>query len=164
MPNAAPKIDLAVNGGDWPPKAALRRLAGRVVRAAAGALALPGDAELSLLFTDDAQMRRLNAEWRGVDKPTNVLSFPGRASPQPGGGASPLLGDIALAAETVRREADEAGLALEDHLAHLLVHGLLHLLGHDHLQADEAGRMEALEVDILRRLDIADPYAGRALA
>jgi probable rRNA maturation factor len=103
------------------------------------------------LFTNDAAMRKLNAEWRGKDKPTNVLSFPAARGP--------LLGDIALAAETVAREARLADKPLEDHIAHLIIHGFLHLLGYDHEVERQAEEMEALERSALSRMGIADPYA-----
>ncbi|MEN3975444.1 rRNA maturation RNase YbeY [Emcibacter sp. SYSU 3D8] len=114
------------------------------------------DAEVSVLFADDAFVRDLNARWRGQDKPTNVLSFPAAAAPaqQPR-----ALGDIVLAYETVAREAQEAGKPFTHHAAHLLVHGFLHLLGYDHETEAEADDMEAREVRILETLDIPDPYA-----
>lgn len=106
---------------------------------------------MSLLFTDAAGIRELNARYRGKDRPTNVLSFP-----QPSG---PLLGDVILAAEIVRQEAALAGKRLEDHIAHLVVHGFLHLLGYDHEVDADAEKMEELERVALNRLGIADPYA-----
>jgi probable rRNA maturation factor len=113
--------------------------------------------ELSVVFTDDEHVRQLNADYREKDKATNVLSFPG--SPPDSKLFGPLLGDIVVARETVVAEAVDLGLAFEDHLTHLMVHGLLHLFGHDHLEDDEAERMESLETEILARLGIADPYA-----
>jgi probable rRNA maturation factor len=104
-----------------------------------------------VVFTDDAAMRRLNARYRGKDKATNVLSFPQKSGP--------LLGDVILAAETVRREAALAAKPLEDHMAHLIIHGFLHLLGHDHEEDAEAEKMEQLERLALQRLGIPDPYA-----
>ena len=102
-------------------------------------------------------MRALNLRWRGVDKPTNVLSFP--AAP-PGRSAEPgTLGDIALAYETLAREAEELGVPLADHYRHLVAHGFLHLIGYDHETDEEAERMEALETRIMARLGAADPYA-----
>lgn len=118
-----------------------------------------GDAEVSVLFADDAFIRGLNARWRGQDKPTNVLSFPVAAASVPGPRA---LGDIVLAYETVSREAREAGKPFDHHAAHLLVHGFLHLLGYDHETDAAAAVMEALEVRILETLDIPDPYAENA--
>lgn len=115
--------------------------------------------ELSLLFTDDASIREINAEWREQDKPTNVLSFP--AYPlQPGGKPGPMLGDIIFAHETVAREAVELEKPFEAHLSHLLVHGFLHLFGYDHMNDEEATIMEGLETRILLGLGHADPYAG----
>jgi phosphate starvation-inducible protein PhoH and related proteins len=103
------------------------------------------------LFTSNDAIKALNAQWRGKDAPTNVLSFP---APETAG----TLGDIALAYETCAREADEQGKSLKDHATHLLVHGLLHLLGYDHEADDDAAEMEGLEKDILAGLGIADPY------
>lgn len=109
--------------------------------------------EMTLLLTGDAAMAALNARFRSVAKPTNVLSFP---SGEEGEG---FLGDIALARETCLREAEEQGLALSDHAAHLIVHGMLHLIGYDHQEDAEADRMERREVAILETLGVADPYA-----
>lgn len=119
----------------------------------------------SLLFTTDAEVHALNREWRGRDKPTNVLSFPmlERAAllelaPD---GPPEMLGDLALAFETCAREAQEKSIPLEHHAAHLIVHGMLHLAGHDHeLSEEDADKMEALEVAILAKLGIADPYGA----
>ena len=122
-------------------------------------------AEVSVLLCDDARMRALNATHRQQDRATNVLSFPAleldpeRLSPRPA--ARPvLLGDIVLAAETVAAEATADGKRPADHLRHLVVHGCLHLLGHDHQDDAEAGRMERLESLILGELGVPDPYAG----
>lgn len=114
--------------------------------------------ELSVVFTDDEGIRQLNAGWRGKDKPTNVLSFPAFTL-KPGDPLPPMLGDIVLAAETVAREAELEKKPLEHHITHLVVHGLLHLLGHDHEAEDEAEIMEAAERRALARLAIPDPYA-----
>lgn len=113
---------------------------------------------VSCLFACDAEVQRLNATWRGKDRPTNVLSFP--AEPLPGlpEQEEQPLGDIALALGTVEREAAEKGIAADAHITHLLVHGLLHLIGYDHIDADDARQMESLETRILARLGIADPY------
>lgn len=155
-------VDLMVEAGDWLPEDHLAALVARAVEAsfAEARLAAVEGSELSVVFTDDAHMRALNGAWRQKDKATNVLSFPG--SPPGRGRFGPMLGDIVLAAETIRAEAREEGLALDDHLTHLLVHGLLHLFGHDHIEDAEAERMEALETAVLGRLGIADPYADRA--
>ncbi|MEO5324873.1 rRNA maturation RNase YbeY [Mesorhizobium sp. CC13] len=153
-------IDLMVEAGAWAGEDELRALVERAVPAAlaeAGADMAQG-VELSLVFTDDESIRRLNAEWRGKDKPTNVLSFP--AFPiAPGDPLPPMLGDIVLASETVAREAAEEDKPLENHITHLIVHGLLHLLGYDHETDEEAEEMEALERRALARLAIPDPYA-----
>lgn len=117
------------------------------------------ESELSLVFTNDHDIRKLNAQWRNIDKPTNVLSFPA-FDIAPGNTPGPLLGDIVLAHETVTREADNENKSINDHLTHLLVHGLLHLVGYDHQTDDEAEQMEQLEREILSNLGIADPYAN----
>lgn len=154
-------LDVMTGPGDWARIGALEGLARRAVEAA---LAVAGEprspAELSLLLTDDAGVQELNRTWRGQDKPTNVLSFPGSGPASPDGVSH--LGDIALAYETVAREAAGEGKSLADHLTHLIVHGTLHLLGHDHGSDEEAEAMEALEVEALARLGIADPYRDMA--
>lgn len=122
--------------------------------AASEALFEPTDAEVSVLLCDDAEIRRLNAQWRGKDTATNVLSFP--AANQ--GGAQRHLGDIAVAYETLAREASDEGKMIGRHLSHLTVHGYLHLLGFDHETDEEADEMEELEREILAGLGIADPY------
>lgn len=129
-------------------------LASRLVkRAAEAALAAEGEeGEIAFLLTDDARMQALNRDHRGKDAPTNVLSFPA-AGPD-----EAFLGDIALGLETLEREAGEQGKSLEDHLTHLVVHGVLHLLGYDHMEADEAEAMEGLETRILTGLGVSDPY------
>ncbi len=113
------------------------------------------DAELVVRIVDEAEGRVLNHRWRGIDRATNVLSFPADLPP---GLTLPLLGDIVLCAPVVAREAVEQRKALTDHYAHLVVHGVLHLLGHDHQQDEEAERMEGIETQVLADLGIADPY------
>jgi probable rRNA maturation factor len=117
--------------------------------------------EVAIRLADDAVQQRLNRDWRGVDAPTNVLAFPAW---EPGAeippGAPLLLGDVVLALETIAREAVEQGKPLADHLSHLVVHGVLHLLGYDHATEAEAIAMEALETSILARLGVPDPYHG----
>lgn len=160
MTKPAIAIDLAVEAGEWPRKPGLRAIATKAVRAALLEAAVPANAvsEVSIVFSDDAHIRALNASWRNKDKPTNVLSFP--AFPiAPGDPVPPMLGDIVLASQTVAREAELEGKPLEHHISHLVVHGLLHLLGYDHEDEDEAERMEALERAALARLAIPDPYA-----
>lgn len=151
------EIDFLVEAGDWPDLSGIEALVRRAVDAALDASAVSGESELSVVLTDDAHIRRLNGDWRAKDKPTNVLSFP--AFPAYGTGAlPPLLGDIVLAYETIRDEAVEQAKSFEHHLTHLVVHGLLHLLGHDHLTDDEAEVMEGMERRILDDLAIPDPY------
>ena len=120
--------------------------------------AAEGNGEIALLFTDDSAVAALNAEWRGKDKPTNVLSFPAPPDmPVPEGEPRPL-GDVVLALGVISREASEQGKSLRDHTAHLIVHGVLHLLGYDHETDGEAQEMEQLETSILKGLGISDPY------
>lgn len=152
-------VEIVVQSGLWTGLGDIEDLANRAVEAGT-AVAAPSPAEsyeISLLLADDAQVRELNRLWRGKDAATNVLSFPAVVPPGGGQGARPL-GDIALAFETVRREAEADGKPLADHAAHLIVHGLLHLLGFDHERDASAEEMEALEIEALRRLGIADPY------
>ncbi len=134
----------------------------RAVRAAAAqANDALGNAEVSIVLGDDALLRELNREWRAIDAPTNVLAFPCDA-PDPDGTEPVLLGDVVVSYQTAAAEAARDGRPIADHLAHLVVHGVLHLLGHDHQTETEAGVMEALETRILGTLGIADPYAGHA--
>ncbi|MFC0409974.1 rRNA maturation RNase YbeY [Roseomonas elaeocarpi] len=126
------------------------RLAQEAVLAALRAEGVQG--AVNVLLTDDREVKRLNGLHRSKNKPTNVLSFPAE---MPG-----FLGDIALALGVVRREARAAGKPLHAHLAHLVVHGALHLVGHDHLQAGEARRMEQAEARIMRRLALPNPWRG----
>ena len=151
-------IDISIESGDWPDEAALTRLLDRAVSAAFAETGAAGRSELSIVFSDDAHIRTLNAGWRGKDKPTNVLSFPAFPFPK-GGPLPPMLGDIVLAAETVAKEAGLENKPLENHITHLVIHGLLHLLGYDHETDAEAEEMEAIERSALARLAIPDPYA-----
>jgi probable rRNA maturation factor len=117
--------------------------------------AVADDSELTVRLVDVEESRALNRDYRGRDGPTNVLSFPFESPP---GIALPLLGDLVICHPVVVREAVEQDKPLRDHYAHMVVHGTLHLLGHDHLEDDEADAMEALEREILAGLGIADPY------
>ncbi|HAG35269.1 MAG TPA: rRNA maturation RNase YbeY [Erythrobacter sp.] len=160
------ELDIEIDG--WPEAADWAALADRAVEAASGVEPALANARLtaSMLFTIDEEVHALNKEWRGKDKPTNVLSFPMLERDDllalACEGPPEMLGDLALAHETCAREAAEKGIALEDHAAHLIVHGLLHLAGHDHVDSDaQAEAMEALEIAALAKLGIADPYGDR---
>ena len=146
-------VALSIEAPGWPEEPALRDLATRALAAASRLIrfAPVPDSEISLVFADDAAIQVLNASWRGKDWPTNVLSFP----QQPDG---PMLGDIVFARETVSREAALVGIAIEHHIAHLIIHGFFHLLGYDHEEEDEAERMEELERRALASIGVADPY------
>jgi probable rRNA maturation factor len=153
-------IVLSRESGDWADEAALFELAERIVSAASKTLLLKtaGPCELSLVFSNDATVKALNAEWRGKDSATNVLSFPA-FSLKPGDPLPPLLGDVILAFETTAREAAEEGKLMDHHVSHLVLHGFLHLLGYDHETEAEAEDMESIERSILAKLAIPDPYA-----
>ncbi|HZC79683.1 MAG TPA: rRNA maturation RNase YbeY, partial [Ktedonobacterales bacterium] len=158
-------VTLVEEDGDWSSFGALNE----AIRQAAAALAGHGrvsvvsGSEASVVLGSDALVRRLNRTYRGKDAATNVLSFPFQRPP----GAAPedgaYLGDVVLAAETVQLEADERGIERKHHLQHLVVHGLLHLLGYDHDTDSEAEAMERLEVDILATIGVSDPYAAAAV-
>lgn len=152
------EIDIAVDSERWSALGGIEPLARRAAEAALAIdpRAPAEDVELSLLLAGDAAVEELNRAWRGKEGPTNVLSFP--ANPAPGVPGPRPLGDIALAFETVAREAEADGKTLADHAAHLIVHGVLHLLGYDHETDAEAEIMEALEIRALARLGIANPY------
>lgn len=149
----------------------LARLAERAARAALGVLGLPADGFLiGLLGCDDSRIASLNADFRGKPQPTNVLSWPSEERgaavrgaapdlPEPGAPDDPCaLGDIAIAWETCAREAEAQGKPMVDHVTHLVVHAVLHLLGYDHIDPADAARMEGLEVRILASLGVSDPY------
>lgn len=151
---------------DWP-EGEWDALATRAAQAAGAVEPLLANPRLiaSVLFTSDVEVHTLNREWRERDKPTNVLSFPmlerGELESLALDGPPVMLGDIALAYETCAREAADKGVPLENHAAHLIVHGLLHLAGHDHVDSDaQADAMEGLETVILAKLGIADPYGA----
>lgn len=135
----------------------------RAVEAAREVAGLPAG-EISLVLADDAFIRTLNRDHRGKDRATDVLSFPQLDEGAAALGSPALLGDIVVAYETAARDAETAGVTLADHLAHLIVHGVLHLAGHDHEDDAEAEAMEGLERDALGTLGIADPYAIPARA
>lgn len=115
------------------------------------------DAELSIVLGDDALLQSLNDRYRNKNRPTNVLAFPAEDDALPG--APRMLGDVILAIETIHQEAERQNKSVADHFQHLCIHGVLHLLGHDHEQANEAAAMEALEIAILAAMGIPNPYA-----
>jgi probable rRNA maturation factor len=157
------KIDVLVDSEHWKNADAAKVLIRRALKQAATTLSTK-TAELAIVLTDDAAMRRLNRNWRGVDAPTNVLSFAtknsgDRVDEQLGTQlVGNHLGDIVLAYETVKREAHREGKPFDHHLVHLVVHGFLHLLGYDHANDAQARRMETIERAILRDLAVPDPY------
>ena len=161
-------IDISAPGIGWKRVCAdAEQLAHDAARAAladgvaAMGLASPARVELGIMLTDDAHQRQLNRTYRGQDFPTNVLAFPAWKPGTPLAMSAPvLLGDVVLAFETVAREAGEQGKPFADHFRHLIVHGVLHLLGCDHRTETEAAAMECLEITILTKLGIPDPYHG----
>lgn len=157
-----PQIEILIESDGWSAVSDVENLCGRAIAETARQASVPllPDAAVSILMTDDHAVKALNRDWRGIDKPTNVLSFPVVAPDRLA--KAPLLGDIALGYETVAREARDGDKSLSDHLSHLLVHGFLHLLGHDHETDEEAERMENLERSVLASLGIADPYCDEA--
>jgi probable rRNA maturation factor len=152
-----PTVEIVVQSASWNARRNVRQFL-RKVLAQAAATTSTRTGELAVVLTSDVEMRCLNRRWRGKDAATNVLSFPAQAF---SGIPLPLLGDIVIAYETCAHEARAQQLSFSDHLAHLVVHGFLHLIGHDHIAADEAHRMERLEAAILARLGIASPYAAK---
>lgn len=162
----AVSVELAEHSARWRERLPRRRQLCVAAVEAAFAAAKPRlsrRTEVSVVLADDALLRRLNRQWRRIDAATDVLSFPGLDEDLPPKAPS-LLGDVVLAFETASREAQEQGKPLADHLRHLVVHGVLHLLGYDHEEPGEAERMEALETEVLARLGVADPYAPRQAA
>ena len=159
------ELDIEIDGwpeGDWP---ALAERAGAAAAAVEPTL-INERLTASLLFTTDEEVHALNKQWRHKDKPTNVLSFPMLERDDlldlSADGPPEMLGDLALAYETCASEACDKNVSLSDHAAHLIVHGLLHLAGHDHVDSDaQAEAMEALEIAALAKLGIADPYGHR---
>ena len=162
--SALPLTEVLVVADCWRSEPNAEAVIHRAIAAAAEVVdADVGEAEIAVMLTDDAGIRTLNSNWRGIDKPTNVLSFPAL---QPTGDGSPdeaprMLGDIAIAFETTSGEADNEQTPFDHHLSHLAVHGFLHLIGYDHEKNDDAEAMETLEAEILAQLGIPDPYADR---
>ncbi|WP_315767733.1 MULTISPECIES: rRNA maturation RNase YbeY [unclassified Bradyrhizobium] len=159
-----PTTEVIVAADCWQEQPEAEAIIQRAIVAAAETVdADVGEAEIAVMLTDDAGIRTLNSNWRGIDKPTNVLSFPALqpTGPRDEDDAPRMLGDIAIAYETMRREADEEQKPFDHHLSHLTVHGFLHLIGYDHETDEEAQEMETLEREILAQLGIPDPYADR---
>jgi probable rRNA maturation factor len=164
LSSALPFTEVLVVADCWQTEPDAEAVIHRAIDAAAEiADADVGEAELAVMLTDDSGIQTLNRNWRGIDKPTNVLSFPAL---QPTGSGTPddaprMLGDIAIAYQTTRKEADDEQKPFDHHLSHLAVHGFLHLIGYDHENDDDAEAMESLEQEILAQLGIPDPYADR---
>jgi probable rRNA maturation factor len=165
-------LEIAIEAdGEWDSSSGWDRLARTAAAAAIAESAFPQldssdrTVELSVRLTSDAEVHALNAEWRGKDKPTNVLSFPMAEPEQLEQAAAPgpelMLGDIVLAHGVCAAEASDKGVSLDQHAAHLMVHGTLHLLGYDHMDDASAADMEAREIRALGRMGIADPYDGQ---
>ena len=154
-------LDVVVDSRLWQVERGVRAWLRRALREAAAMAATKGG-ELAIVLTDDSAIRALNRDWRGKDTATNVLSFPApihsRRGNAPPPGRPHLMGDIVIAYETAAREARAEGRPFQHHLAHLAVHGFLHLLGHDHASDAEADAMEALEIAVLARLEVPNPY------
>ena len=151
-------VDIVVESPLWKAQRGADAMLRRALAAAAALV--PSDGELAVVLTDDAAIRALNRDWRGKDAATNVLSFPAKEA-RPDRRAPRLLGDIVIAYETVAREAAAEGKPFIHHLAHLAVHGFLHLVGYDHEANEDADAMEGLEIAILARLDVPDTYMLR---
>lgn len=151
-------IDITIEAQSWGDSQRLRNLCEQATAAWCQRLGFETcDSELSMVFTDDDHIRQINARWRRKDEATNVLSFPAfdiKIGETPG----PMLGDIVLAHSIIEREAIADHKTFDDHLTHLIVHGLLHLVGYDHEKSDDAETMEQIERDILQSLAILDPY------
>jgi probable rRNA maturation factor len=159
----APSIDIQVQSPLWDAQPLAAQTVRDAIAAAAVALATPDGevSEVSIVLTDDASIQKLNRDWRGIDQPTNVLSFPAaKAGAQ---GPLPLLGDVVVAYETIEREAAEEATPFLHHLAHIAVHGYLHLLGYDHHNDSDADAMEGLESKIMLFMKLPDPYLARDL-
>jgi probable rRNA maturation factor len=154
-----PLIDVIVQSPRWKIQPRAATVVRKAIAAAAKAVSTP-HAELAILLADDSAIRALNREWRKLDAPTNVLSFPAKVA-RASHDLPRHLGDIVIAYETTAREAATQRKPFGHHLVHLAVHGYLHLLGYDHATDREAKKMERLEVDILARLGVSDPYVTR---
>jgi probable rRNA maturation factor len=151
--DAALSVDVLVQSPQWKEQRGAEAAVRAAINAAADEISSPAG-EVAVVLTDDPAIQKLNKQWRHIDKPTNVLSFPAAKS-----GA--MLGDIVIAYETLAREARDEGKEFAHHLSHLAVHGFLHLMGYDHQNDSDAGAMEELESAILARLQIPNPYLVR---
>jgi len=160
-PARAPDVEIIVASPLWKTRRRAKTVVRRAIAVAAAAVS-SGEGELAVVLTDDGAMRMLNRDWRHRDAATNVLSFPA-GKPRAPRGAPRLLGDIVIAYETTEREARAGGKPFTHHLAHLAVHGFLHLVGYDHMKSDEAEAMEGMETAILARLEVPDPYLARGV-
>jgi len=171
----APEVDIVVDSALWRSRRSTKALLRRAIAEAASAVSTSGG-EVAVLLTDDSAIRTLNRNWRRKDVPTNVLSFPMLENPSPPAGAGKwhpktrntpihrkpcLFGDIVIAYETTEREARAERKPFAHHLAHLAVHGFLHLVGYDHAGDSEAEAMEGLETAILARMGVPDPHIAR---
>jgi probable rRNA maturation factor len=152
-----PSVDIQVASPLWQAQPHAEETVRAAIAAAAAALSAT-DGEVSIVLTDDAAIRTLNRDWRHIDKATNVLSFP---ASKIAGGSNAMLGDIVIAYETLDRECTDEGHDFLHHLAHLTVHGFLHLIGYDHQNDADADDMEALERKIMATLQMPDPYLAR---
>ena len=148
-----------IRSARWRKRPSAKIVVKKAVLAAAEAVSTPR-AELAIVLSDDSAMQALNREWRGKDAPTNVLSFAATAAPGRARSATPYIGDVVIAYQTTVREAVAEGKPFNHHLAHLAVHGFLHLLGYDHDNNSDAQEMERVERTVLKRLAIPDPYAA----
>jgi probable rRNA maturation factor len=157
---AAPSVDIQAQSPLWDGQPLAEQTVRDAIAAAAAALST-ADGEVSILLTDDKAIRVLNRDWRGIDKPTNVLSFP--AVKMKADAGAKFLGDIVIAYETLKRECDDEDRIFLHHLAHLAAHGFLHLIGYDHQTDKDADVMEGLESKIMTRMNLPDPYLARDL-
>jgi probable rRNA maturation factor len=161
---ALPIVEVVVAADCWQGEPDAEAVVRRAIFAASSSADVDvGGAEIAVMLTDDASVRALNKDFRDIDKATNVLSFPASGIGGAAGEHDPprMLGDIAIAYETLRRESERERKPVAHHLSHLAIHGFLHLIGYDHDSDAEADVMEALEVQILAELGIPDPYAER---
>ncbi len=153
-------IDISINAVGWPDNIdAIIKKAALIAWPVGENCNKKNDYELSIVLGDNNMVQDLNAKWRGMDRPTNILSFPANDGMDNNINEMPiLLGDIILALETIMEEADQQNKIFTDHLSHLIIHGLLHLQGYDHIKDDEADIMEDLEIKLLEKLNIKNPY------